>query len=396
MNHWSAIRMVAQREVRERLRSKVFRASTIISALVVIAIIVIPNLRNDKVKVYDVGLVGVTNPVVNQAVRSSGPAVGAVLRIHEVSSIDVARRMIKDKSLDIALVGGTDILIDRPANPDRMSSKLRLQTAISEAARLPTALTEAGLSPAQVAQALTRPPLRIEAQNKPKDESGGAIATNIFGVIATFIFLQTYGQWVLNGVAEEKSSRIAEVLLAALKPRQLVSGKIIGIGILGLIQALTVAVCAVVASRAVDVNVLAGTRIFYAFGAVGWFVLGFAFYGWAFAAAGSLVSRQSEAGAAAFPVFIPLFAGYLAATTSFGTTDPNTLIRVLAYFPPTAPLCMPVLIGNNAVEPWQVALSAAGVVVSVMLMARLASAVYSNSILRTGKRIKWIEAVRSS
>ena len=90
MNHWSAIRMVAQREVRERLRSKVFRASTIISALVVIAIIVIPNLRNDKVKVYDVGLVGVTNPVVNQAVRSSGPAVGAVLRIHEVSSIDVA------------------------------------------------------------------------------------------------------------------------------------------------------------------------------------------------------------------------------------------------------------------------------------------------------------------
>ncbi len=133
---------------------------------------------------------------------------------------------------------------------------------------------------------------------------------------------------------------------------------------------------------------------FYALGAVGWFVLGFLFYGWAFAAAGSLVSRQSEAQTAAFPVFIPLFAAYLAATTSF-TSEPNALIRVFAYLPPTAPLCMPVLMADGVVSGWQIALSAGGVILSTLLIARLAGVIYGNSILRTGKRVKWLEAIRS-
>ncbi len=396
MTRWNSVRLVAMREIRERLRSKVFRFSTLISALVVIGIIVVPNIRKDKETVYDVGLVNVTNPVVNQALRAVGPAIGANLRFETYGSVDAASRAVRTGDLDIALVEGRRIIVDNKADPDRISKRLRLEAGISEAARLPTALADAGMSPDTISQVLTRPPLLVESLSKPNDDSRGAAATSIIGVIATFLFLQTYGQWVLNGVAEEKSSRIAEVLLAALRPRELVTGKILGIGVLGLVQALTVAVCAIVASRAVDIDVLSGTKAFYALGAVGWFVLGFGFYAWAFAAAGSLVSRQSEAGAAGFPVFIPLFAGYLAATTSFGTTDPNTLIRVLAYFPPTAPLCMPVLISNGVVSGWQIALSAGGVLISALLMARIASAIYANSILRAGKRVKWLDAIRSS
>ena len=236
----------------------------------------------------------------------------------------------------------------------------------------------------------------MQSLSKPKDDSGGAIATNVIGVIATFIFLQTYGAWVLNGVAEEKSSRIAEVLLAAVRPRDLVSREDHRHRHRSASsKRSTVAITAIVAARVVDLDVLAGhrgasTRSAPSAGSC----LGFGFYGWAFAAAGSLVSRQSEAGAAAFPVYIPLFAGYFAATTSFGATDPNALIRVLAYVPPTAPLCMPVLIANDAVAGWQVALAALGVVGVDPVMARLAGAVYANSILRAGKRMKWLEAIR--
>jgi hypothetical protein len=57
---------------------------------------------------------------------------------------------------------------------------------------------------------------------------------------------------------------------------------------------------------------------------------------------------------------------------------------------------MPVLITDGVVAPWQVALSAAGVVLSVLVMAKIASAIYANSILRAGKRVKWLDAVRSS
>jgi ABC-2 type transport system permease protein len=387
--------MVALREMRERFRGRAFKISTVIAAAVVAGIIIVPNLNKDEDTVYDVGLVNVTNPVVKQAVNAVGPAIGATLRIHDVASVAEATRQVRLKTLDIALVEGNRIIVSEKADPGRISKKLRLQLGISEASRLPTALTAEGLSPEQVARALTRPPLEVDALSRPK-VANESVATGIIGVIALFIFLQQYGGWILVGVAEEKSSRIAEVLLAAVRPRELVAGKIVGIGIIGLAQASTVAATAVIASRVVGSDALAGTSAFYALGAVGWFVLGFLFYGWAFAAAGSLVSRQSEAQSAAFPIFIPMFAGYLAATTSFGTTDPNAIVRFLAYFPPTAPLCMPVLMADGVVAGWQIALAAGGVVLSVLLIARVAGAVYANSILRTGKRVKWMEALRSA
>lgn len=396
MSNWTAISMVARREIRERLRSKVFRFSTAIGAIVIVGIIVIPNLKDEGITKYDVGLVNVTSPVVSGAIKASAPAIGAELAIRTVSDQATARRLVQSGDLDIALIDGKEILVKNAPDPGVLSKRLRLQLAVSEATRLPVALAEAGLSTEQIGQTLTAPPLPVQSLSKPKDRSGGAIATNVIGVIATFAFLQTYGSWVLNGVAEEKSSRIAEVLLAALRPRDLVAGKILGIGVLGLIQATVVAMSAIVASRVMDINVLRGTEAFFALGAVGWFVLGFGFYGWAFAAAGSLVSRQSEAGSASLPVMIPLFAGYFAASTSFGQADPNTLVKVLAYFPPTAPFCMPVLISNHAVAGWQIALCVLGVLVAIAFMSRVASTVYSNSILRSGKRIKWLAALRSS
>jgi ABC-2 type transport system permease protein len=235
----------------------------------------------------------------------------------------------------------------------------------------------------------------VNALGKPKPEAGDQV-TGFIGVIAIFIFFQTYGGWILVGVAEEKSSRIAEVLLAAVRPRQLVGGKILGIGLVGLTQALLVATSAIVASRVVGADVLSGAKAWGALAAVGWFILGFAFYGWAYAAAGSLVSRQSEAQAAGLPISIPLFAGYFVSLTALSSTDPSSLVKVMAYLPPTAPLCMPTLIANGGVAPWQVAAVVAGLVVSSWLMARIAGAVYANSILRTGKRIKWLEALRSA
>jgi ABC-2 type transport system permease protein len=384
------------RELRERLRSRVYKVSTIISVAAVVAIIVIPNLRDEKAPNYDVGLVQVTNPVVQSAVGALGPAIGATVKVRTYASEDEAKAALRDGRLDIALIEGRRIIVNDRADRNTFSKRLQLELGVSEAARLPTALSDAGLRPEQVGAVLTKPPLPVESLAKLKDRSGGAVATNIVGVIGTFIFIQTYGQWVLNGVAEEKASRIAEVLLAAIRPRHLVGGKVLGIGLAGLLQASIVAVVAAVAAKSVDVDVLAGAKLFYIFGAVGWFALGFSFYGWAFAAAGSLVSRQSEVGAAATPVFIPMMAGYIASTSTFGASDANALVRVLAYLPPTAPFCMPALMSTDSVAWWQVALAAGGVGLSALVMARIAGAIYANSILRAGKRIKWLEAMRAA
>ncbi len=394
MTPFATVRLVAMREIRERFRSKVFRITTLIGAAIVCALIVIPSLQDDDVKVYDVALVHVSDPVIRASVQSAGTAAGVQVRVRDYESAAKVRADIRSGALDIALLDSRTIVVGDPPPSDRVTTKARLILAISESARLQSALTDAGLSSVQAASALRAPPLPVQALGKPTQPNRDQFTTFI-GVIAIFIFFQQYGGWILVGVAEEKSSRIAEVLLAAVKPRQLVTGKILGIGVVGVTQALFVAVSAIVTSRLVGSNILAGAEAWGALAAVGWFVLGFGLYGPAFAAAGSLVSRQSEAQAAGFPVMIPIMAGYFATISAIGQANPSTLLRVLAFLPPTAPLCMPTLISLNAVEPWQVALTALGVAVSGVLVARLAGTIYASAILRTGKRIKWMEAIRS-
>lgn len=395
MSPTSIIRLVAMREIRERVRSRVFLISTLIGAAIVCALIVIPTLNDDKVKTYDVALVNVTDPVIRAAAKNAGVVADAQVRIKDFTDIKQVQAGVRDGSIDIALVNAREIIVGDPPPTGRITTKSRLIGAISEAARLQTALTDAGLSSAQAAAALSAEPLPVKALGKPSQPSQQQF-TNFIGVIAIFIFFQQYGGWILVGIAEEKSSRIAEVLLAAVKPRHLVAGKIIGIGAVGLGQALFVAVSAIVTSRVVGSDILRGTEALEALAAVGWFVLGFGLYGWAFAAAGSLVSRQSEASAAGFPVMIPIFAGYFATITSTGQANASTLLKILAFFPPTAPLCMPTLISLGDVEPWQIAASVLGVALSAVVMGRVAGAIYANAILRTGKRVKWTEALRSS
>jgi ABC-2 type transport system permease protein len=391
---FDTIRLVAQREMRERFRSRVFRITTIISAAIVAALIVLPHI-NEKPKTYDIGLVGHTDPAIRAAVTSLGPVVSATVRIRDVTSVAAARAQLRHGALDVALVDGRNVVVDDPIDLSRVTGRVRLVAAVSEAARLQTAMTDAGLTSEQAAQVLRRPSLPIQALGKPKPAETDQ-ATTVVGVIAIFIFFQTYGSWILVGVAEEKSSRIAEVLLAAVRPRHLVGGKILGIGLTGLAQAIVLAATAIVASRAVGSDALRGAHAFGAVAAVGWFVLGFSFYSWLYAAAGSLVNRQSDAQAAGFPITVPLFVGYFASLTSLGSAEPSTLVKVLAYLPPTAPMCMPTLIVSGGVEAWQVGLVVVMSLAASLVMARVAGAIYSNSILRTGKRIKWMEALRAA
>jgi ABC-2 type transport system permease protein len=394
MNAFDTIRLVATREIRERVRSRVFRITTVLSAAIVAALIVVPHI-NEKPKTYDVGLVGTIDPAIRASIDTIGRVIGATVHVHDVASAEDARDEVRGGKLDVVLVDGRRLIVDSPVDLRRITGRVRLVVAVSESARLQTALTDAGLSSAQAAQVLRRPPLPVDALGKAKPSDTDQVTT-VVGVIAIFIFFQTYGSWILVGVAEEKSSRIAEVLLAAVRPRHLVGGKILGIGLTGLSQAILVAVTAIVASRAVGSDVLAGAHAFGAVAAVGWFVLGFSFYSWLYAAAGSLVNRQSDAQAAGFPISVPLFVGYFAALTSSSSAEPTALVKVLAYLPPTAPMCMPTLILSGSVQPWQVVATIAVSIAASVFMARVAGAIYSNSILRTGKRIKWVEALRSA
>lgn len=118
-----------------------------------------------------------------------------------------------------------------------------------------------------------------------------------------------------------------------------------------------------------------------------WLILGYAFYAWVYAAAGSTADRQEQAQSLLIPLGLPVIFGFFVASTAAISGSPSTLVHVLAYLPPTAPFAMPVLVSLGAATWWQFALSAAISVACTAGLARLATAVYRASILRTGSRV---------
>ncbi len=124
-------------------------------------------------------------------------------------------------------------------------------------------------------------------------------------------------------------------------------------------------------------------------------MLGYAFYCTAYAAAGSLISRQSDAYNAALPLQIPLILGYLLTYTVVYAPTVNTLYHVLAFIPFTAPVTMPVLVAVGDAPAWQVAVSALITLVATAGMAWLAGTIYGRAILRTGSRLKVRQVLRS-
>jgi ABC-2 type transport system permease protein len=140
------------------------------------------------------------------------------------------------------------------------------------------------------------PPLPVVTEGGASSSDRQGIAF-VAGVIL-YGQLLGYGFWVATGVVEEKSTRVVELLLSAIRPRQLLAGKVIGIGLLGLGQLILIGLCGVLigsASGQLDVNgdVAAAVGVVML-----WFLLGFALYSCAFAVAGALVPRQARGGTA--------------------------------------------------------------------------------------------------
>ena len=171
--------------------------------------------------------------------------------------------------------------------------------------------------------------------------------------IATVAVFLLYGQLigycfaVAMGVVEEKSTRVVEVLLAAVRPVQLLAGKIVGIGLVGLIQLAIIGVIGLVVAVAANVITLPPD----AAGTIGsvllWFLLGYAFYSSMFAVAGAIVSRQEELQNTATPLNLLLVASFFIAFSSSVTGADSTLARVSSFLPPVAPLVMPLRIAGG-------------------------------------------------
>jgi ABC-2 type transport system permease protein len=207
----------------------------------------------------------------------------------------------------------------------------------------------------------------------------------------------TAGQYVASGVVEEKSSRVVELLLSTVSPYQLMAGKVLGIGMVGLAQMVLVVGSGVATAFALDlVNTSSVDLGSAAVWALIWFIIGFATYALTLAALASLVSRQEDVGAVIGPVTALMVIPYVIGI-SIAPWDPdNPLVLWLSYIPFCSPLIMPIRIAIGAVEPWEVGLSVALSLLVIPLLVWLSGRIYSNAVLHTGSRIKLKDALRGS
>jgi len=379
--------LVAGREIRERVRGRVLRVVTIILFAVVAAAVVIPTIHKGTTTRDNVAVVS-GSPALDTELQRLATAVGLPIDLVHEADLGAARASLSTGALAMVVDGGTRILVQNPIADTDSSAGARYVRAVATSLGAQQAFARAGLTPQQAVAVAEARPLPIESVNPGKKARTTAEATALLGVILTFVVLTQYLTWTLMGVMEEKASRVVEVLLATMRPGQLLAGKLAGIGVVALLQAVALVAFALVLAQVVGSSLVHGAAPLVVAATLVWLVLGYAFYSWVYAAAGSLAERQDQVQSLALPLSAPLIIGYIVSLIGVSSGHVSLLVEVLAYLPPTAPFAMPTLVGFGEVALWQFLVSVMVSLASTVVVAMVAARVYRTAVLRTGGRVR--------
>jgi ABC-2 type transport system permease protein len=289
------------------------------------------------------------------------------------------------------------LLVDRQELVWKAEIDDQLEAVVTSAVQVlerQEAVGELGLGAEEAQRLLAPAVLPSTSLERVMQERAEREGLALIGLFVLFVAIAFYGGFVLVGVVEEKSSRVVEVLLSRLRPTELLAGKILGIGLVGLAQLALVAGSALVALRFSE-NIAAATTTSTIGWIVVWFILGYGFYSVLYGAAGSLVSRQEEAQSIQFPISAILIVAYFFAMEAARSPDGTTAL-VGSFLPPTAPMVMIVRIAYGVVPWWQIVLSIALLLATIYGMVLLAGRIYAGAVLRIGRRLRLREVWRTA
>ena len=390
----AAVRLIAGREISTRIRSKAFVWTTIALVAAVVLGGVLLSFVGKQDSTQHVGVTAEAAGVADQIV-ATGKVTGATIETQEVADQQAGEALLKDGTIG-ALVTSTDPLtvVVHTKLPDPLAPVF---ASLAQQEALSSAVTELGGDPGEVGREIAQASPAVTALEPEPERDGGQIVAGFVAGILLFISLMTAGQLVAQGVVEEKSSRVVELLLATVRPWQLMAGKVLGIGVIGLSQ--VVLVVASGAGTAFALGLVDSSSINLgstALWVIIWFIVGFTMYALALGALAALVSRQEDVGSVTAPVMTLMMVPYIIGV-SIAPWDPtNPLVVWLSFVPFCAPLLMPMRIALGEVEPWEVALSLGLSLALIPVLVWLAGRVYSNAVLRSGGRIKLKDALSSS
>ena len=381
------IRQVARREIVTRGRSKAFRITTLVLVLLAVAGVIgagfFASDDDDDTIDFDVAA-----PAELEDALAAATSEGVEIDISQLSD-DEAEAAVSEGDIDAAVLQSGTVLYDEEPDPLLDS----IVAGALQGVEIQTRAAESGIDASELGALLA--PVDVERRiiDPASDSDSAKTAVALLGIFVTFFAIQTYGSQIAMVVAEEKSNRITEILLALVSPRDLLVGKLIGVGALAAVHVVIV-VAGLFAALAVSGFTDAPTSAYASLPLLFvMFVLGFTMYGTLFALVGSLVSRQEDTQQALIPVFVPIFIGYFLAIQAVTTPD-STLATITSMVPFTSPFALPVTVAQGAASPLVIIVAIVLLIAMAAAIMALAARIYEFTLLRTGTRIPLTEALQ--
>ena len=430
------IGLIVGREYKNRVTQRSFIISTIIILVLVIIGACVPtifqyfastsNTQTKMVVVNNAGTVGGLNgdalaryidtTLNGTAAQTTGTITPGqntsphfAITIQSAGALNNLQKQVKTGSLNILL------LLDRSANQDVHftyytntnaiddTNKFQVQALAGQLNFLDKA-NRLGLTPTQTSSLFAQPGFTVvsAAQNQNNRSVSDIVAGYIIayaGIILIFMSVFLYGMGVATGVAEEKGSRIMEILVNAATPFQLMVGKIVGIGAAGLTQMacfVAVGIGAILlqtplkaalfgtTSSGFNLNITSVTITLLLLLLL-YFILGFLLYATLFAAMGALVKRQDEVQNAVQPLTWLFMVGYISSFFAISSPD-ATWVKVISYVPFWTPTTMLMRIGVGAVAPWEIVLTIVLMIIAIFICALISARIYRFGILLYGQK----------
>ncbi|MFD1149500.1 ABC transporter permease [Saccharothrix hoggarensis] len=387
-----AVFLVARREFLGKVRTKSFLWGTLVIVAVMAGYVLLQALLFDDAGRDRVALGGQATALA-EPLKQTAASFGREVETVDVTDPAAAEEQVRSGDVDVLVTGAPDAL--RVVVKEGLSDELRNAIdLIVKQQVLDAQLAEAGVDPAVLAGNVARAGVDVVTLEPADDRKGERLAIGLVIAALLYYSLLVYGTMVAQGVVEEKSSRVVEILLATLRPWQLLLGKVVGLGLVGLLQLLLIGGIGLVLSAVsgvVDVAGVAGGAL--ATGLL-WYLLGFFLYATVFAAAASLVSRQEELQSVLTPISMSIVVAFVVGINLMISDPTGATVTVLSLLPPFAPILMPGRMAMGVAPAWQVLLAVVLALAAVALITWLGGKVYSNAVLRTGARVRLREVLR--
>jgi len=383
---WQGTRLVAERGLLENVRSTTFKVVTGLLLLMSIAAVTVPQIIGDESTTYTLATNGKAPADVVAALNAAGKSAKFTVKYVSREDAEAVRQAVRNGDANAGLAGDTLYTEERGGGTFPV---VVAQAVVSlETSRL---LAQAGLSQQQVAALQSvRPPKQVTV-GRVTDEGRAGVG---FAVgIVLYLALTFGGTAIATAVAMEKSTRISEVLLAILRPSQVLVGTVAAVGTVTLVQLLVLAAPLAVAVQVTDNIGLPPVAAGDIGLAVAWFVLGFVLYAFVFAASAALVDKITEVNTAILPVTMGLVIGYMLAITVVMADPGGGWSVAVSMFPFTAPLAMPIRWAAGEVPIYQLPLAMALTATTGVLLVSVASSIYRRALLITGHRVKLREVL---